>query len=136
MSKNEVETRTSEAVGNVRLLTRDLILAALDLPTKDVPVPEWGGTVRVRAMTGAERDSFESSLVPEEGEDKGKRFANMRARFCAMIMVGEDGRTPLFKEADVVALGNTSAQALNRVFEAGRKLSGFTNKDVKELEGN
>lgn len=136
MSNNQVEARTNEAVANVKLLTRDLILAALNLPTKDVNVPEWGGTVRVRAMTGAERDAFEASLVPDEGEDKGKRFANMRARFCAAVIVGEDGRTPLFTEADIVALGNTSAQALNRVFDAARKLSGFTGKDVKELEGN
>ena len=38
------------------LLSKEQILAAEDLPHKDVPVPEWKGTVRVRALTGFERD--------------------------------------------------------------------------------
>lgn len=136
MSNDETTARVNDAVANVSLLTRDLILAAMNLPTKDVSVPEWGGTVRIRAMTGEERDSFEASMVTEEGEDRKAKFTNLRARFCAKIIVGENGRTPLFTEKDVEALGKLSAAALNRVFEAGRKLSGFTDKDVKELEGN
>jgi hypothetical protein len=119
-----------------KLLTRDLILAAMDLPTKDVEVPEWGGTVRVRAMTGAERDLFETTLVADKGEDRKTKFINLRARFCSLVVVGEDSRTPLFTEKDMEALGKKSARALNRVFEAGRELSGFSDKDVKELEGN
>lgn len=120
----------------MKLLTRDLILAALDLPTKDVEVPEWGGAVKVRALTGAERDSFEASMLVETGEHRGDKLKNLRARMCAMTIVGEDGHTSLFTEKDVEALGKKSARALNRVFDAARELSGFTDKDVEQLEGN
>jgi hypothetical protein len=116
-------------------LTRDLILAALDLPTKDVEVPEWGGTVKVRALTGAERDKFEASMITEANESRGDKLMNLRARMCAMTIVGEDGKSSLFTDKDVEALGRKSARALNRVFEAARELSGFTDKDVEELEG-
>ena len=45
------------------LLNKDQILEASDLQTFSVSVPEWGGDVQIRSMTGADRDEFESSLV-------------------------------------------------------------------------
>ena len=119
-----------------KLLTRDLILAVLDLPTRDVEVPEWGGTVRVRSMTGAERDRFEADMLTEKGEARRDRFVNVRAKLCSQVIVGEDGISSLFTEKDIEALGKKSAKALSRVFDAARQLSGFTEEDVKELEGN
>lgn len=118
-----------------KYLTAELILAALDLPTKDVEVPEWGGTVKVRALTGAERDRFEASMITEKDETRGEKLVNLRARMCAMTIVGEDGRTPVFSDKQVEKLGEKNARALNRVFEVARELSGFTDKDVAELEG-
>lgn len=35
-------------------VTAEAILAAQDLPEVDVPTPEWGGSVRVRALTMGE----------------------------------------------------------------------------------
>lgn len=119
-----------------KFLTRELILRALDLPTEDVDVPEWGGVVKIRTLTGAERDAFEASMMTEkESESRRERMINIRARLCASAIVGEDGVTALFTQADVEELGKKSSKALNRVFEAARKLSGFTDGDVKELEG-
>ncbi len=37
-------------------LTRDAILAAATLKTKETDVPEWGGVVLVRELRGRERD--------------------------------------------------------------------------------
>ena len=47
----------------MKLLSRDEILAASDLTKELVEVPEWGGSVYVRAMTGTERDSYEESVL-------------------------------------------------------------------------
>lgn len=128
---------TNEPIASPKkYLTRELILGVLDLPTKDVEVPEWGGVVRVRAMTGAERDKFEADMLTEKGEAKRDKFINVRAKLCAQVIVGDDGVTSLFTEKDVEALGKKSARALSRVFDAARALSGFTEEDVKELEGN
>ena len=120
-----------------KYLTRDLILAALDLPTADVECPEWGGVVKVRAMTGAERDAFEAAMVvvDEKKEDRRVKMLNLRARLCAQVIVGEDGVSAIFSEKDVEELGKKSAKALNRVFNTARYLSGFSEKDVEELEG-
>lgn len=116
------------------ILTRDQILAANDIVTEVVPVPEWGGEVLVRGLTGAERDAFEKNIV----EIKGKRTIvkdNIRAKFVAATVVDEAGHL-LFDEADIYPLGKKSAAALDRVFAAAQRLSGLSDSDVEELEKN
>lgn len=114
------------------LLSKDAILGADDLITEDCEVPEWGGTVRVRMMTGAERDAFEESLSRTKGKSVRANLANLRARLVARTVVGEDGKR-LFTDAEAGVLGQKSAAALDRVFDAARKLNGMTEKDVEEL---
>ena len=38
-------------------LDKAAILTADDLGRREVAVPEWGGTVLIRGLTGAERDA-------------------------------------------------------------------------------
>jgi hypothetical protein len=116
-------------------LTREQILSADDLPTQDVDVPEWGGSVTVRSMTGAERDAFEAGLMVEEGEDEKNRLNNLRARLCSLCIVDDDG-VPLFSPEDVEALGKKSAAALDRVFTKAQTLNGLGAKDVEDLAKN
>lgn len=61
------------------VLTREAILSADDLPAETVDVPEWGGKVRIRTMTGSERDAFESSLIGTGGKDTSKDLRDLRA---------------------------------------------------------
>lgn len=116
------------------LLTRSAILDAEDLTTEDVDVPEWGGTVRVRALSGTERDRLEASMIGKNGQASAAKMANFRARIVATCMVDENGDS-VFGTADVVALGAKSAAALERVSEAAQRLSGLTPQDVDELVG-
>lgn len=118
-----------------KLLTRDAILQAQDLPTEDVEVPEWGGTVRVRALTGAERDAFEQSVVEMRGKSTRMNLKNIRAKLVALTVVDEDGKR-VFSDEDAELLGRKSAAALNRVFEVAQRLSGLRPEDVEELAGN
>lgn len=128
---------------NVVILGREQILAAEDLEKELVTVEAWGGSVYVRALTGAERDAFEASLVNERVVRRGRKsettretnLANLRARLCALTMCDEEGNR-LFSDADVRELGKKSASALNKVFEVAQRLSGLTDDDVEELAGN
>lgn len=116
-------------------LTRDAILQATDLTFEDVAVPEWGGVVRVRGLTGTERDAFEASVVERQGKQSKLNMANIRARLVTLVVVDDDGKR-LFSDADVAALGRKSGVALNRVFEVAQRLSGITEADMSELEKN
>ena len=114
------------------MLSRDQILTAPDLRFDVVNVPEWGGEVRVRSMTGADRDAYEQSLMASRGSDANANLSNVRARLVAFCVVGEDGQR-LFSDSDVEALGAKSARALNAVFECASALNGLGAKDVADL---
>ncbi len=116
------------------LLTREAILAADDLPTKDVPIPQWGGDVRVRSLTGCERDQFECDLIAARRDGKISP-GNVRARYVSMCVVDEQGRN-LFTPADVEALGAKSAAALDSVYQEILSFNALTEADVDELVGN
>ena len=115
------------------LLSRDAILAVVDLPMELVSVPEWGGEVNVRGLDGKDRDAFEASLVMQNGE--AVNLANIRARLAALCIVDEAGER-LFSDADMAALGRKSGAALDRVFSVAQRLSGMSDAAVKELQGN
>lgn len=116
-------------------LSRDDILKAQDLVTEDVDVPEWGGAVRVKALSGAERDRFEASIIGENTKSKRRNLANLRARLVALAVVDEEGEN-IFRFSDVEALGKKSAAALDRIFDAAMRLSGMRDEDVEELAEN
>lgn len=113
-------------------LTKEQILAVDDLQAEDVQVPEWGGTVRVRCMTGVERDAFERSNI---GEDGKQDISNFRAKLVARSIVDEHGNR-LFSDADIEALGRKSIKALGRCFDVAMRLSAVTDDAVEELEKN
>jgi hypothetical protein len=118
-------------------LGRDAILRAAALKTEEVHVPEWADpdtgsdTVLVRELRGRERDEFEASLAVQRGQKVVPDVANMRAKLGARCIVGADGE-PVVSQQDVAALGELSAAALDRVFEAASRLSGLNPADVEE----
>lgn len=111
------------------MLTREQILTANDLVTETVAVPEWGGDVLVRTMTGSERDAFEAgiSALPE-----ASRLKDIRAKLCALCIVDPNGAR-LFAPNETSVLGAKSAAALDRVFAAAMRLNGLSKKDVDDL---
>ena len=117
------------------LLSKTAILAAQDLQTEDVEVPEWGGAVRVRSFTGRERDAFEASMVRGEGRDRKVDLTTMRARLVGLTVIDETGQR-LFTDEEVDLLGAKSGAALDRVFAVAQKLNGLSGTDVEELAKN
>lgn len=121
------------------LLGRDEILKADDLKTEDIPVPEWASKdnpdafVRVRMLTGTERDKFEASMVEmkKDGSAKANR-ENVRARLLILCVVNERGEL-MFNNADIKLLGGKSAKALERVVNAVNELNAFTEEDLDSL---
>jgi hypothetical protein len=117
------------------LLSKTAILAANDLKSEDIEVPEWGGAVRVRSFTGRERDAFEASMVRGDGRDRKVDLTNMRARLVGLTVIDETGQR-LFTDEEVDLLGAKSGAALDRVFAVAQKLNGLSGADVEELSKN
>jgi hypothetical protein len=117
-------------------LTRENILNFEDISTEIVSVPEWGGDVMVRAMTGYERDAFEGSLVEHKKSGNTIKVDNIRAKLVQKTVIDPETRKPMFTAGDLEILGSKSAAALDRIFTVSRKLSGLTEEDIEELEKN
>lgn len=115
------------------MLSKDQILGAADLPTVEVDVPEWGGTVRLGTLRARDRDAFEASLIAKDGKRAG--LENMRARFVALCIQDDDGNR-MFSDAEIEALGGKSAKAVEKLFVEAQKLNALSDEDVKELEKN
>lgn len=116
-------------------LTRDEILACDDGQIVKVSVPEWGGHVYVRSMTGEQRDAWEAAQIGGTATKPQVKLDNMRATLAAHTICDEGGK-PLFAVKDIPALGKKSAAALERVHTAARKLSRISADDIEELAGN
>lgn len=118
--------------GSGGCLTRDAILEVEDLPRDRVEVPEWGGHVFVRTMTGNEKDRFEHERFT--AESAGTR-EGVRARLLVWTLCDESGER-LFDDEDIETLGKKSAAALDRCYEKAAELNKMTAKDIEELVKN
>jgi hypothetical protein len=125
-----------------RLLTKDEILQADDFEYRLVEVPEWAGgdasaRVRVRSLSGEERDQLEARAVKFRGqkpEVNTDALKNFRANLVSLSIVDDAGER-VFSDKDVDALGRKSSKALQRVFNACQELSAFSEEDIAELTG-
>ena len=107
-------------------LSKAKILAAKDVKLSDpVPVPEWGGDVYIKTLSGTERDAFEEAYA----EQKMKAF---RVRFLVLTLADESGER-LFGEGDIAALSDKSSIVINRLFEKAWSHNAFTNEAVEAL---
>jgi len=107
-------------------LSKAAILAAKDTKLSEaLPVPEWGGEVRIKTLSGTERDAFEDAYA----ENKMKAF---RCRFLVLTLSDDKGQR-LFEDGDVAELGKKSSVVINRLFEAAWKHNAFTDEAVESL---
>lgn len=119
-----------------KALGREDILNASDIEIESVEVPEWGGVVFVKGMTGTERDAFEASLaMPDRkpGEIATADLRDLRAKLCVQTMCDEGGKL-IFSDKDVEALGKKSAAALQHVFKVAQRLSGIGEDDLEDMK--
>jgi len=114
-------------------LSRDAIINADDTDFNDVDVPEWGGTLRIRSISAAQRDAFESSMQEGKGKDAALNLRNLRARLIALCAVDENGNRLFANPDDVRRLGAKNARPMDRVFTACREMIGMSEEDVKVI---
>ncbi len=103
--------------GEMGILTRDAILNAQDLAEEVVPVPEWGGAVKVRGLSLSARVH-----ILEMTNQSGGNVNVARAETLTFVMGVVE---PSFTEGDCDALRAKSNAAITRVNRAIMRLSGI-----------
>lgn len=113
------------------LLSKSAILAASDLKHEDVTVSQWGGVVRVRTMTGTERDEFRAAIASEDGIPVGQ----FSAALLAATIIDEKGDR-LFSIDDMAALQAKSAASLDAPAAVSMRLNGLGGNAVEDAVKN
>ncbi|MGO4811143.1 hypothetical protein AB4156_16395 [Cupriavidus sp. 2MCAB6] len=112
------------------LLTKDAIFGASDIVSEDVPVPEWGGSVRVCVMSGLARDVFVSG-----GGKSDAGFSDFQARLLVATAVDAAGDR-IFEPADVERLQAKSRTVLDRLTAAAMRLNGIGHQAQEDIAKN
>jgi hypothetical protein len=119
-----------------RPLGRDDIKKAQEvLVIERVEMPEWGGHIHIKGISGVERDAYESSMLKGTGRKQKLVTDNVRAKLVALAACDEHG-APLFDPKDADWLGKKGAAALARAYQVAARLGGITDEDIEELAGN
>ncbi|MYS34934.1 hypothetical protein K388_01934 [Streptomyces sp. KhCrAH-43] len=119
------------------LLSKDQIAAADDRQWEDVPVPEWGGEVRILGMSGTERNAYQSSLVVigTNGKPQRVNLTDQLAKLVGKCLVGEDFER-LYTDKEVAELGRKNGAVLDRLAAIAKRLSGLDEKATEDAAGN
>lgn len=113
-------------------LTAETILNIDDSILERLTIPEWGGEIYIRTMTGAERDRWD---LFSEKEVKKTGHVNIRARLAVMVACNSKGER-IFKDEDAKELSKKSAKALDRIFDAASKINRLNDESIGEAEKN
>jgi len=111
---------------------RDQILAAEDIQIEMVEVPEWGVTVEVRGMSGADRSAL-MQAVADSPEGKATISTMYVDSIIATAYDPETGER-LFTPEDAGALNAKAASALDRLAEVSMRLSGMTAESTEDAK--
>ena len=109
---------------------RETIFAAKDIPSETVTISEWGVTVEVRGMTGAER-----TRILEQAVDQRTGQVNLQFVFPEIVISSTfdpESGLPIFEAGDREALLSKSGVAIDQIANVGMRLSGFTGEAVDE----
>jgi hypothetical protein len=107
------------------VLSRDAIKKAQDWKLEKAEVPEWGGDVYLKTLSGTERDLFEDGYADQ-------KMKNFRARFLSLSLCDENGER-LYGDDEASELGMKSSVVLNRLFDKAWALNAFRTEDVDAL---
>lgn len=119
---------------------RDDVAKAVDVQYDEVLIPEWAPQgdpepdswiMRLKGMTGTERDRWEASMQPR-GNSKKPNLENFRARLIIQCAVDQDGNR-IFNAGDAKMIGSKSAKAISRVFDKCQEMNGLSESDVEDL---
>lgn len=117
-------------------VTKETLRAAVEAAQKQPAlesrdVPEIGGTVYIRGLTGKQRDVWEQWCVV--GEGKNRHLKNVRGKLLARTLCDEHG-TRLLTDPDAEWLGDLPGDIISPLYDLAARLSGISEAVKQDLE--
>lgn len=124
-----------------RVLSADQILAAEDIGIEAVDVPEWGGTVYVRAMTALQRERYLDSMRKVIGEGAKATVKTIlafgSAKLVALTVCDQNGNLLFDTSPETVQkLALKSAKAMERVVDVSARLNNLDEDEEKKKKAD
>lgn len=119
------------------IITKNDILKERAISVYPVIIEEWGGTVYVRVMNGAQRDEWDKWLMERRSEDGSKLEdpTGFRARLVISTLCDSDGSL-LLEPGDLESLQNQTASIIAIVFDEAMRVNGLSEDEEEEIEKN
>jgi len=120
-------------IKGLRILTREEILAAQDIPEEVVPCPEWGEGAGVLVVGLTLGEAHQAIKEWGKGDERDIEKMNLWA-----FTRGARGpnRQPLFTEEDYPVLRDKSAAPILRITKVFTRLSGLAEEAEEEAAKN
>lgn len=98
-----------------------------------IHVPDLGGDIYVRGMSGTERDRLEERFRVRNGRRAGQvDLRNFRAMMTCRVVVDAHGNR-LLNDGDADVIGNLPSGALDQIIAKCNELSGMTEEEAEDL---
>ena len=112
-----------------KYLTAESILAAEDFQYAEVDCPEWGGSVRVRSLSGGQRVTLKKAI--DAGRD------DIDETICVMAIVDDEGNR-ILKQQQISELSKKSTAVISRIAIRVLEISGMRDrqKAIADAEKN
>ncbi len=111
------------------MLNREDIFKANDLKKVKIEVPEWGGHIYVRNMSGHGRRIFQNNTISKD---------KVPEDFVELLIIAtacdKDGNL-IFTMDDLPELQKKSSAVLSRIFDAAADLNALTEKSIEKISG-
>jgi hypothetical protein len=119
------------------VLDREALLSAREGVYETVDIPELGGDVRIRRITGGERDKWDKRISdPNTGRVIPGKYLSARAYLLAVSVVDEDGESALTEDEAKKFMEIQDVVGIDKLFDACMKHSALTKEAQTELAGN
>lgn len=109
-------------------MNREQILQKRPPKVKPVEVPEWGGTIHIRVMTGAELDGYDQAAYQND-------YRMIRAELLVRCLCDEQGNR-ILSDQDVAELAQQDGYILDRLFDEAREHNGMTSRAKESIAKN
>ena len=116
-------------------LSKKDILECTDRKVEKVSVPEWGGELFVRSMTGHERAEWSRKCEGCYVQGVLVDWSSLQTRLLISTVCDAEGKL-LFEDKDAPVLAQRNAAVLSRVFTAASKLNGLMSAEVDAAKKN
>jgi len=130
------------------LLTRNQILEAKDIKTKDIEVKEWGGTIRIKQLSAKEYNDITMNMVyirkmaakqlsRKNGDENLEEAINESAIKNQKILliiksVVDENMKPVFTEADMELLYQKNTNVIDKIIAEIEEFNSVSTEDAKK----